>query len=260
MHDIATLTFETTESGLLVPSASGAPARRAQVHRRAFLGAAAAGAIGMTLPREADANPLVWAAARWVGGVVVGWLIGKLLDHVWDTETKRQAIEPYIKPAPNPEYTPTGRRTYTEGEGHAVDVRFGDSETFAGPDDDDKLYRIPKPMLSTLQNERISSDHMFMNWGAPTDGAHWRELDDGGFLGGQWYSQMRQRYVVMRVFADPDRSPAYLSCINDYAQSAHDVVRYNKKRLAGPRLADLIDRPWLYKFDRDADSPSNAKT
>lgn len=246
----------SNDASLWVADQSRLALARPVIDRRLFMAGASAGAVSMVLPQRAEANPLL----RFIGGVVFTWVIEKLLDHVWDTSSKRQKIAPYIKRESVPEYTPQGRRTYTEDKGHSVDVQFGDGDTFSGPDNHSKMYRLPQPFLKRLEIERVTWDYTFMNWGAPTNTVYWREMPDGGFLGGQWFSQIRSRYVVMRIFRDAERAPVFLPCINEYANSAHDVVRYDKKRLAGPRLADLMDRPWLYKFDKQADSPTNPQT
>jgi hypothetical protein len=217
--------------------------------RRQILKAGVAGAAILALPEpEAEANPLLWIA-----GVVLGWGITKMLDHLWNGIHDRR-ISRYIDTQPRNLTTPAGFGTT------GVDGRINGDNVEARQVGSDEYLLIPAGFLfamDLLQLDEASPAKVFHYWGAPTSELDVRPVS-GGFLCGQWWSQKgtRQRYLVMRTYRSGGvRTAGFIPCLGDYADAARAAVTEGHMARVGPRVRTLIEDPTRHVYLASDDQP-----
>lgn len=221
--------------------------------RRRILLVGAAATTGLMLPIEAGANPIVWRAAKWLGGVVVSWAAEKLLDAFWDRFTdaywgNRRAddVLKYVRSTPDPAPNPAAVRDGMQIRFHqkVIETRLVDS--------DGRYFKSAVALPLALRTANLDPSHMVTNWGAATSEAVGRDLDDGGILRGQWWgtsSEPKRRYVITRTFYDQriDAQNAALCVIKNNAAFEHEqFVLGNRRDPAGNLVKQMIEDPEAY--------------
>jgi hypothetical protein len=217
--------------------------------RRQILQAGAAGAALLTLPeKKAEANAFLWIA-----GVVIGWGIGKMLDHLWGGITDRR-ISPYVSEQPRALTTPSGFGTT------GVEGRFNGKNVEGRQAGADDYLLIPAGFLfamDRLQLDETSPAKVFHYWGAPTSEIEVQPVP-GGYLCGQWWSQKgsRQRYLVIRTYrVGKVVTAGFIPCLGDYAETARRAVTEGHMAPVGPRLKTLIEDPTRHVYLASDDQP-----
>jgi len=222
--------------------------RRVVTRRNALL-AGTAGAGTLLLPKRAEAGPLLWVA-----GVVVGWAIGKMLDHLFANDMERIAHSFHSEP----DYS---ERTATGFGTREVEGGFWGDRTLVRYRDGGEWFPMPPAFIQamdTLQQEETSPQTFFANWGPPSDEPREFEFTDGsGVLGYQRWGVFddRKRIVVYRTYYG---RAYYIPCVRDYADKVVYAIERRDLTIVGRRIRGLVERPWNHRYVAAEDAPTRS--
>ena len=214
------------------------------MHRidRRQMNKAAAAALGVALlgEDEAEANPLFWAVARWVGLGIASWALSKALDKGYDYLTRfsvEKDREDALRVTRSPDTVVTLTNRVEAG-------RVGEP-----------AQTIDNCLFSAFRRHQIALADAFAYWGRPTSVWTVRQLPDG-FLIAQWWTPYEgdRRYVVTRTY-DSGNAFHYLAFRerNGASRVAEEVV--NGGEPSRPRMRILFHEPKNFEHDPREDPP-----